>query len=477
MRIVRAIALATSCVSLASSPCFAQAELTPHAQRTLTAQNTLTVPKKQAPQRLSPPVQDIAPPPQARSYAPPREVITVPISKAGPPEAALPEAPAGDPTPPAPAAQAEPVQAAPAQAAPAAPAESLSPPPTALQSSTDVLPDVIVPQPSFAAPPQQSYAPVVEHGSAAPQGPFATPDKLMDWVSNYRKHKAPGQVPKAVKAMYDFGFFGDEEKQWFCIGFIAGVLGTNPKDGPGMIPKMFPLPDKEQAVIIRAIAYSGRPDWRQLLEKNAKRMPLRRPLIDDFLNGKRPTLMELPLEDGGSPGIYALWGYYVATGQHQPVTRIMDALKWSKSKKDSGFAWKKIFSGWGRGGSTLEKVTTGGTAKWTLASYAERDRELIKLYRAEAARQPKEVAEPLQEVISAAEDFEAERIRKDQYGAIEDAQRAQLSADAGMSKGATAGSLAIATGCVAATALGQAQIAIPCVIGGALYSGATKLAH
>ena len=146
-------------------------------------------------------------------------------------------------------------------------------------------------------------------------------------------------------------------------------------------------------------------------------------------------------------------------------------------KKDSGFAWRKIFSGWGRGANTVEKITTGGTAKWTLASYAERDRELINLYRAEAARQPEEVAEPLKEVISAAEDFEAERIRKDQFGAIEDAQRAQLSADAGMTKGATAGSLAIATGCVAATALGQAQIAIPCVIGGALYSGAAKLAR
>jgi hypothetical protein len=46
-----------------------------------------------------------------------------------------------------------------------------------------------------------------------------------------------------------------------------------------------------------------------------------------------------------------------------------------------------------------------------------------------------------------------------------------------MSKGATAGSIAIATGCVAATALAQAYIAIPCVIGGALYTGTMKLAH
>jgi hypothetical protein len=80
-------------------------------------------------------------------------------------------------------------------------------------------------------------------------------------------------------------------------------------------------------------------------------------------------------------------------------------------------------------------------------------------------------------VIAAAQDFESERIRKDQYGAIEDAQKAKMTSDAGMTKGATAGSLAIATGCVAASALGQAYIALPCVIGGALYTGAVKLAH
>ena len=80
-------------------------------------------------------------------------------------------------------------------------------------------------------------------------------------------------------------------------------------------------------------------------------------------------------------------------------------------------------------------------------------------------------------MIKAAELFEAEKIRKEQYGAIEDAERQQLTAEAGMSKGMTAGSIAIATGCMAATALGQAQIAVPCVIGGALYSGAAKLSR
>ncbi len=332
-----------------------------------------------------------------------------------------------------------------------------------------------IPQPMTNIP--TSAAPISLQSAPEPQGSFASAEKLLDWVTNYRKHPNPSRVPAAVHAMNDLGLFGDEDKEWFCIGFIAGVLGTNPKDGPALIPKMFPLPDKEQAVVIRAIAYSGRPDWRDLLEKNAARMPLRRPLIDDFLQGRRPTLMELPLDQGGSSGIYALWGYYVATGQHEPVVRIMQALKWSRNKDDHSFSFKKIFSGWGSDASAVDKITTGGTAKWTLASYAERDRELLDLYRAEVSRQPENIATPLKDVIAAAESFESETVRKDQFGAIEDAQRAQMSNEAGMSKGATAGSIAIATGCVAATALGQPEIAIPCVIGGALYTGAVKLSH
>ncbi|MET0870679.1 MAG: hypothetical protein ABWY15_07350, partial [Methyloceanibacter sp.] len=271
--------------------------------------------------------------------------------------------------------------------------------PTEVKTETYMRPPVpAVPAPAVPVAPQTaapSPPPDMTGDAQASRerdGGFTSPDQLMDWISNYRDHKEPWRVPAAVHAMNDFGLFGDEEKAWFCIGFIAGVLGSNPKDGPSLVPKMFPMPDKEQAIIIRAIVYSGRPDWRELLEKNSSRMPLRRPLIDDFLNDKRPTLMTLPLDTGGSPGIYALWGYYVATGQHEPVVRIMEALRWSKTKADSGFSFRKVFSGWGRDPSAVDKITTGGTAKWTLASYAERDRQLLALYRAESGRQPEEIA-------------------------------------------------------------------------------------
>jgi hypothetical protein len=312
--------------------------------------------------------------------------------------------------------------------------------------------------------------------SSQPEADFSTPERLVEWVYNYSKKPTPWRVPAAVRAMRELGLFTDEEKGAFCTGFIAGVLGSNPKDGPALIGKMLPMPDKDQAVLIRAIAFSGRPDWRDLLTKYKARMPLREPLIDSYLSGKAKPLMEVDLADGPTV-VYTLWGYYVATGQYEPVVRIMQALRWSKNKNDGNFSIKKIFSNWRNDPSAVEKIATGATAKWTLASYAERNRDLLSLYRAEYEHQPKEIAQPLRDVIMSAEVFESEKIRKDQFGAIEDAQKLKATNEAGMSKAATAGSIAIATGCVAASALGQIYIAVPCVIGGALYTGAMKLMH
>jgi hypothetical protein len=323
--------------------------------------------------------------------------------------------------------------------------------------------------PAFAAPEQGEAA------SSEPPPAFSTPQHLLDWLANYRKHPSPSRVPGAVRAMRELGLFGDDEKEAFCTGFIAGVLGDNPKAGPGLVAKMLPMPDKDQAVLIRAIAYSGRPDWRELLIKFKPRMPLRQPLIDSYLSGDAKPIMQAELD--GSPVIYALWGYYVATGHYEPVVRIIQALRWSKSKDDGSFTWSKMVSGWKHDPSAVDKITTGGTAKWTLASYAERDRGLLDLYRSEYDRQPEDIARPLKDVIESAEVFESEKVRKDQFGAIEDAQKLKATNEAGMSKAATAGSIAIATGCVAASALGQIYIAVPCVIGGALYTGAVKLMH
>jgi hypothetical protein len=438
MRTATTLALAAAGILATAAPCVAQSGAFSIAPKSSTGASTNAL----SPQRLSPPETPV-------------------VRSSDEDEAAREDLAPATLTP----------QAAPRPMAPPKPVTTLRVTPNTAAPTEDSFM-----RPALSAPASLNAPDFAPPSQSEPSSEFGSAERLLDWVSNYRDHPEFWKVPAAVHAMRDYGMFKDEEQRWFCAGFIAGVLGTNPKDGPGLVPKMFPMPAKEQEVIIRAIAYSGRPDWQDLLEKNAGKMPLRKPLIEDFLNGRRPTLQKLELELGGAQAVYAHWGYYVATGQHEPVMRIMPALQWSKGADEKGF-FGKLTSGWGADANQLEKVTAGGTAKWTLASYAERDRDLIELYRAEIPNQPEEIAKPLKDVIEAAELFEAENIRKEQYGAIEDAERDKLTADAGMSKGMTAGSIAIATGCVAATALGQAQIAVPCVIGGALYSGAAKLAR
>lgn len=309
----------------------------------------------------------------------------------------------------------------------------------------------------------------------AREGRFATPEHLMQWVHDYRKKPQPMALPSAVRAMRRHGLLKDQDKAGLLIGFIAGVLGSNQVKAEKLVARMFPMPAKEQGVIIKAIAYSGLPEWPMLLSKFEQKMPLRKPLIDDFIAGKEKTLDEMELDEG--PFVMdALWGYYAATGYHQPVVRVISALPWVNDIRGSDrFSWSKVRAAFDDedGKDAVRKITAGHMAKWTLTANAERSRDLIGLYKLELKYQPEIVAAPLREVIEAAEAFQADKVREDAKLAIKEIKE-KHPGDVGWTRGTYAGSVAIATGCVVASVTVPVAAA-PCVIGGALYSGAVKL--
>lgn len=308
------------------------------------------------------------------------------------------------------------------------------------------------------------------------KGAFASPERVVAWVYAYRSRPQVWRIPAAVRAMKAHGLLKTQEKASLFIGFIAGVLGDNPRGARTLVAKMFPMPPKEQAVIIKAIAYSGHPRWQELLLDFSGRMPQRRALIDKFLSGEEKALMDMPLK-ANVDGLYVLWGYHLATGDDEPVLRVISALAWCKDKGRKGLSWqrvKAVFT-WSNEDDEVANTSVCSTAKWTLASYAERDRTLLRLYRDELNHRPGNVAAALEDVIAAAEAFESERIRKQQLAALDKARRREQAREAQGSKAAAAGSVAIATTCVIAGVTGHAEISIPCVIVGAVYSGAVKM--
>ena len=125
---------------------------------------------------------------------------------------------------------------------------------------------------------------------------IAAKEVILGWINQYRHHPEPEQVPLAVRGLSRLGVLTDTQGAGVYVGFLAGVFAKNPDKIDALIARMFPLSEEHQWALVRAIAYSGLPDWRTVLQRNAERMPARRVMIERFLAGKLPTLEQAPIE-------------------------------------------------------------------------------------------------------------------------------------------------------------------------------------
>jgi len=315
--------------------------------------------------------------------------------------------------------------------------------------------------------------------------PRASLGVVQQWIYNYRAKPDYAHIPAAVRVLFHSQTFKEPENAGIYLGFVAGAIGSNPAKAEELIASFFPVPQEDEWVIVRAIAYSGLPDWRNILRRVAPRMPARRVMIDSYLAGKLPTLTDIPLEEA-KPGMLdklrgtftrnpfakevqklntaptfasnqdlldTLWGYYFATGSHAPIQRIVQMLPWSKSR------------------DTVDKLTVGSMARYTLASYAIRDANLREYLRSELAKQPAAVKAPLGEVVEAADTVQIAALRKEALAAVDELKTKGSDSRRNLDFWGQVGVGAVALGCVSAAALGQLAVGIPCVIGGSASQG------
>src|ERR1044072_7545175 len=321
--------------------------------------------------------------------------------------------------------------------------------------------------------------------AAAPVRPFAerqldiaSKEVILGWINQYRHHPEPEQAPLAVRGLSRLGILTDTEGAGVYIGFLAGVFAKNPDKVDALIAKMLPLSGEHQWAIVRAIAYSGLPDWHPVLQRNAERMPARRVMIARLLAGKLPTLDQAPIEKDETWGdrvrqqmlfvnyfskpkkefgldltpdmLDTLWGYFYATGDYRPLGRIILMLRWTKER------------------DVLEKLTLGSMAKYTLAINSGRNPDLLARVKwAETQPQPEAVKPILREIIEAAETVETGKLRNEALAALEELKRKGPGSRRDLSAWAQVGERALALGCIAAAVTGQVEFGLPCVIGGA----------
>jgi hypothetical protein len=315
----------------------------------------------------------------------------------------------------------------------------------------------------------------------APQaaGPMNSSEAALRWIFVYRSKPQPRHVPAFVRALAGIGALRDPESSGTYVGFLAGVLNSNPDQADRIIARLFPLPADSHWAVVRAIAYSGLPEWKEILRKAAPRMPAREVMIEKYLAHRLPRLdqLALPKEDAKlldkvkgyfsrtrlpkpsrlepSPDVIdTLWGYYLATGEYRPVARVVAMLPWSKERDD------------------VEKLTLGGMAKYTLATNAARDPKLLATLKWALKLQNPRTATVLREVIEAAEVADTAKIRREALAAIEELKRKGPGTRRDISWWGQIGQGAISLGCIGLAAAGVVAAGLPCVIGGAVSSGA-----
>ena len=123
-----------------------------------------------------------------------------------------------------------------------------------------------------------------------------SPEAGLRWIKEYRDKPDPRSVPSLIRALSERGAFKDPETSGVYLGFLAGVLGTNPRSAKSLIAQILPLSFEDQWFIVRAVAYSGLPNWRELMLYLVERMPDRHVMVEYYLNGKLPTLDKVKLE-------------------------------------------------------------------------------------------------------------------------------------------------------------------------------------
>ena len=159
-------------------------------------------------------------------------------------------------------------------------------------------------------------------------------------------------MPDAVKALSKAGALRDPETAGFYVGFVAGVLGANPKRGRAS--------GRQNAAAAAGGPMAGRARHRLFglagVEEPARahrgdKLPARRGMIDAYLYGTLPTLDAIELDKsptfleqvgeqfgvkpkppavsyGRNPELLdTLWGQYFATGQYRPIWRIITCCR------------------------------------------------------------------------------------------------------------------------------------------------------
>ena len=276
--------------------------------------------------------------------------------------------------------------------------------------------------------------------------------------------------------------FKDAETCGAYIGFIAGVLGANPARAESLVAKM--LADRSGRSLgagARHRLFRDCRTGRNCSSTFVDRMPMRRAMIDKYLDGNLPTLEQIdyaadkarhdrqdqewtlqltdktprkPVTLAPSPELIdVLWGYYLATGTYAPIGRIDQAAaarqRSRQCRQPHHRQRRQIHARQQRGArprsaqhaEMVGQAASPRTSPWCSTTSSK----------------PRRRSTPC-------------TCARNRSPRSRSSSRKVPNSKRELSGWGQVGQGALSMGCVVAAATGQIELGIPCVLGGAAYS-------
>lgn len=140
-----------------------------------------------------------------------------------------------------------------------------------------------------------------------------------EWMTSYYKSPSPSRFIPEVRSLVKEGALKRENSKLPIIAFLSQVMRANPDKIESWLEEFENIDDDQKAVLYASAWYSHTEQALSYFKQRKLHKYLEEPAPDILaLKVNNPSVLDM------------LWGYYFATGEEEPIRRIITAFDYSK---------------------------------------------------------------------------------------------------------------------------------------------------
>lgn len=139
------------------------------------------------------------------------------------------------------------------------------------------------------------------------------------WMMSYYRDPTPERFVAEVRSMMKTGLLKDEDAQPPVAAFLSQVMADNPAKVPKWLEELSNLNEQQRTLLWTAAWYSRTEEARAFFKKQG---------LQAYLDHEAPRI--LGMEVNNPAALDMLWGCFYATGDEEPIRRIISAFDLSK---------------------------------------------------------------------------------------------------------------------------------------------------